>query len=84
MREHVGDQQGAETLYRQAADAGDRNALPNLARIREQAGDQEGAEALARQAADAGETLLTVERWWPYGLDRDGSPTPPWSADSSP
>ncbi|MEU0036995.1 tetratricopeptide repeat protein [Streptomyces sp. NPDC006333] len=84
MREQTGDQEGAEALAREAADAGTPYALYNLARMREQAGDQEGAEALAREAADAGEILLTVERWWPYGLDPDGTPSPSWPAGSTP
>ncbi|WP_326623901.1 MULTISPECIES: hypothetical protein [unclassified Streptomyces] len=84
-REQAGDPEGAEALARQAADAGHPYALYSLARMRQEAGeDPEGAEALARQAADAGETLLTFERWWPYGLDPDGSPTSPWPTDSTP
>ncbi|MBX7554195.1 hypothetical protein ABZX95_40380 [Streptomyces sp. NPDC004232] len=67
LRERVGDREGAETLARQAADAD------------YVAGDQEGAETLYWQAADTGESLLGIEtRRWPYGLDPDGSPTPPW------
>ncbi|MEU2718239.1 tetratricopeptide repeat protein [Streptomyces sp. NPDC007205] len=84
LREQAEDPGGAEALARQAADAGWPYALYSLARMREQAGDQESADALARQAADAGETVLSFQRWWPYGLDPDGSPTPPWPADSSP
>ncbi|MFF8029017.1 hypothetical protein ACFZDJ_49765 [Streptomyces sp. NPDC007896] len=49
-----------------------------MAWIREKAGDQEGAETLYRQAADAGASRLSIDRWWPYGLNPDGSPTPPW------
>ncbi|MFJ6562017.1 tetratricopeptide repeat protein [Streptomyces sp. NPDC091412] len=79
LRQKAGDQEGAEAFCRQAADDGIVGALFNLARMREEAGDREGAEAFFRQAADAGEFHLSIEgRWWPYGLDPNGSPTPPW------
>ncbi len=61
-----GDRDGAETFYRQAADAGGTFARLCLAAmreelclaaIREEAGDRVGAEALAQQAADAGDTF---------------------------
>ncbi|WP_328373754.1 helix-turn-helix domain-containing protein (plasmid) [Streptomyces sp. NBC_00445] len=83
MREKAGDWEGAEILYRQAADHGNTDAFYYLAFMREEAGDREGAETLARQAADHGnpqywgdERLL--RRLWPFGLDPDGRPTPPW------
>ncbi|MQS15969.1 tetratricopeptide repeat protein [Streptomyces kaniharaensis] len=79
MRERAGDREGAESLAWQAADAGDPQVLAVLAEMREQAGDREGAESLYLQAADAGLDLhtSTIDRW-PWGLDPDGSPTPPW------
>ncbi|MFJ3867651.1 hypothetical protein [Streptomyces nigra] len=55
-REEAGDREGAEALYREAADHGSTEALWQLAVIQEEAGDREGAEALARQAADHGST----------------------------
>ncbi|MGW0703035.1 hypothetical protein ACWD0A_27715 [Streptomyces sp. NPDC002867] len=86
MREEAGDREGAETLARQAAGHGNTAALYDLAWMREEAGDREGAETLARQAADHGNAEAQVdydlwealERLWPYGLDPDGTPTPPW------
>ncbi|MFF9819539.1 hypothetical protein [Streptomyces sp. NPDC014006] len=79
MREQAGDWEGAEALYQRAADAGDPSALTMLAWVRKQAGDWEGAEALYRQAADASDSPLgTGGRQWLYGLDPDGSHTPPW------
>ncbi|MFE2302463.1 tetratricopeptide repeat protein [Streptomyces sp. NPDC059445] len=51
----------------------------DLARMREQAGDREAAEFAYRRAADASEYFSQIEtRRWPYGLEPDGSPTPPW------
>ncbi|MEV0487582.1 hypothetical protein AB0I69_44145 [Streptomyces sp. NPDC050508] len=86
MRERAGDREGAEDLYRQAAARGDTDALYLLATLREEAGDREGAETLARQAADRGGTDVpyrpfatsNFNRWWPHGLDPDGTPTSPW------
>ncbi|WP_406430065.1 helix-turn-helix domain-containing protein [Streptomyces sp. NBC_00631] len=117
IRAKAGGLESAETLYRHAADLGDRGALARLTEIRERAGDREGAESLYRQAADQGdrgalyllaseealdwggvENLLQLaknhgdlgthsllirmrerlEKLWPYGLDPDGTPTPPW------
>lgn len=91
-REQDGDQGGAEQPARQAAAAGDTTVWLWLAEAREEKGDREGAERIARQAADAGS--ISVLFWlakirdtaaadretslWPYGLDPDGGPTPPW------
>jgi transcriptional regulator with XRE-family HTH domain/Tfp pilus assembly protein PilF len=82
------ERKGDEAFYRQAADAGDTTALVHLARLREEAGDREGAEAFYHQALDAGNTTALRARsreeaggpegLWPYGLDPDGTPTPPW------
>ncbi|MFC9331281.1 hypothetical protein [Kitasatospora sp. NPDC057015] len=77
-REWAGDRAGAEALARQASEAGEPSVPARLARAREAAGDGEGAEALYRQAADEGRRTFPLTRW-PYGLDPDGSPTPPWS-----
>lgn len=54
-------QHWAERLYRRAADAGDAEALYELAWTRHQAGDQAGAEDLYRRAADAGSGQALVE-----------------------
>lgn len=80
LREWAGDQKGAETFYQQAAATGDLDTLIGLARMRDEAGDREGAETFYRQAADTGELSDDEAKMrWPYGLDPDGSPTPPWS-----
>ncbi|MGI5451423.1 hypothetical protein ACQEVM_37825 [Streptomyces sp. CA-243310] len=87
VRERAGDREGAEALYRQAADQGNTHALHRLAVMREEAGDREGAEALYRRVTDCGfrkeefgksPGSLGIEGLWPYGLDPDGRPTPPW------
>ncbi|WP_316779553.1 hypothetical protein [Streptomyces sasae] len=78
LKEGMGDQKGAEALYRQAADAGSPFALAALARLREAAGDRNGAEALYRQTANAGFAwLVNPASRWPHGLDPNGAPTPP-------
>ncbi|MFF8681149.1 hypothetical protein ACF07F_24855 [Streptomyces sp. NPDC015237] len=86
MRQRAGDREGADALFRQAADHGHPEALGHLAEMREKNRDPEGAEALARQAADRGDsspgrwstTTKLLNRLWPFGLDPDGTPTPPW------
>ncbi|MFJ7201591.1 MULTISPECIES: tetratricopeptide repeat protein [unclassified Streptomyces] len=85
LRERAGDRNSAETLARQAADHGNIDALVRLAELRERAGDRDSAETLARQAADHGAltTRYTLNRLWPYGLDPDGAPTPPWQPSVS-
>ncbi|OJF14497.1 hypothetical protein BG844_09150 [Couchioplanes caeruleus subsp. caeruleus] len=70
LKDRAGDREGAEQLYRQAADRGSTAALEQLARLRERAGDREGAEQLARQAADRGSTVaLDLVALWRH---RDG------------
>ncbi|MDX3523603.1 hypothetical protein [Streptomyces scabiei] len=61
MREAARDHEHAEALAQLAADAGDSNALVELARRREQDGNPEQAEVLARQAAEAGGGNVLVE-----------------------
>ncbi|MFH9244096.1 hypothetical protein ACH4LK_01450 [Streptomyces lydicus] len=73
-----GDRENAETLALKAADRGDPEAPYRLVMMREEAGDQEGAQRLLRQAVDHGGTDEILETLWPYGLDPDGTPTPPW------
>ncbi|WP_328741295.1 hypothetical protein OHA91_39310 (plasmid) [Streptomyces erythrochromogenes] len=77
-REEEGDQETAEELYQQIYEEGDASGLESLAQRRERAGDEAGAADLARLAADAGALSSLALRFWPDGLDPDGSPTPPW------
>ncbi|MFC9734318.1 helix-turn-helix domain-containing protein [Streptomyces roseolus] len=86
LREEAGDRKGAEALLRKAADHDAQSyapyALVRLARLREKVGDLKGAEALYRQAVDHGvsyDAEDTLSRLWPYGLDPDGTSTPPWA-----
>ncbi|WP_229886832.1 helix-turn-helix domain-containing protein [Streptomyces subrutilus] len=92
MMERAGNRDGVNAVVRQAADRGNADTLYRLAEMREQAGDHNGLEALARQFADRGNSRdlyrLAEEngiftRLWPYGLDPDGTPTPPWRAPGS-
>ncbi|MET7695772.1 hypothetical protein ABZT06_49310 [Streptomyces sp. NPDC005483] len=95
MREEAGDRAGAQALARQAADHGHghTDALHRLAMMREEAGNRAGVEALLRQAADHGNARALyplarmtemLRRLWPYGLDPDGTPTPPWQPPWAP
>ncbi|MEV8038828.1 hypothetical protein [Streptomyces sp. NPDC086182] len=85
LREEAGDREGAETLALKAADHGDISALYCLAALREEAGDRKGAETLVLNAADRGraDTRDIVKRLWLYGLEPDGTPTPPWQPSVS-
>ncbi|MFF0001752.1 hypothetical protein [Streptomyces avermitilis] len=78
LREAAGDRESADALARRAADAGDAYALVVLAQLRKKDGDLGSAEALARRAADTGGATPHLGNRWRYGLDPDGSPTPPW------
>ncbi|WP_328737232.1 tetratricopeptide repeat protein [Streptomyces bobili] len=80
MREKSGDMAAARTLLIEAARKGHTNAMVKLARRLEKEGDMEGAETLLRQTADFGDARqFSRSGRWPYGLDPDGTPTPPWS-----
>ncbi|WP_224274458.1 helix-turn-helix domain-containing protein [Streptomyces sp. LS1784] len=80
LREWAGDEKGAERNYQLAAATGDPDILIHLARMRDEAGDQKSAETFYQQAADSGELDSEEARLrWPFGLDADGSPTPPWT-----
>lgn len=86
LREESGDETSAEALYRQDVDtAGGTASMVLLAVMREQAGDTAAAEALLKRALDATTHQITAKDWarskWPYGLDPDGAPTPPWQPD---
>ncbi|MET7604897.1 helix-turn-helix domain-containing protein [Streptomyces avermitilis] len=85
--EEDADPDSAEAHYRWAADHGNIGALLRLAEMREEAGDRDSVEALYRQAANYGTAdilffrsgmRLKLVSLWPYGLDPDGTPTPPW------
>ncbi|WP_405919480.1 hypothetical protein [Streptomyces longwoodensis] len=83
LRRESGDLDGARALALRAADAGYASPLVELARMQEDAGDHDDADSLYRHATDAGEDgeFLSghLRDRWPYGLDPDGTPTPPWS-----
>ncbi|MDX2530479.1 hypothetical protein [Streptomyces europaeiscabiei] len=83
MRRESGDLDGARALALRAAEAGYASSLVELAKMQEEAGDHNDAEFLYRQAIDAGEDGGVLNGYlrdrWPYGLDPDGTPTPPWS-----
>ncbi|WP_405681193.1 hypothetical protein OG859_41290 [Streptomyces sp. NBC_00048] len=82
MREEDGNREEAERPYLIAADYGDYLALDLLGQMREKTGNREEAKRFARQAANTGNTQgwtqQRLNNWWPYGLDPDGTPTPPW------
>ncbi|MFF3604162.1 helix-turn-helix domain-containing protein [Streptomyces sp. NPDC002463] len=87
MRGAAGDWDSAGALARQAVDHGSTHTLVRLLVMRGAAMNREVAEALARQAAEYGVTNDLVclaqlpnalNRLWPYGLNPDGTPTPPW------
>ncbi|MDV9170074.1 helix-turn-helix domain-containing protein [Streptomyces sp. W16] len=60
LRELARDRATAEAFARQLADAGNTFAVKRLAWICEKAGVTEG---------------FRIDKWWPYGLDPDGTPT---------
>ncbi|MET7914105.1 hypothetical protein ABZS98_39050 [Streptomyces avermitilis] len=78
-REKAGDQQGAERLYRAAADAGHTFALTRRARLQEEAEDQQGAERLYRAAANIGHTvaLMRLAEMRVEAGDQQGAELPP-------
>ncbi|GAA0989143.1 hypothetical protein GCM10009555_072470 [Acrocarpospora macrocephala] len=60
IRELLGDEEGAERLYRSAADVADPDALWKLAELRELAGDGAEAERLVRRVADTSHVLWRI------------------------
>ncbi|WP_042804651.1 hypothetical protein [Streptomyces sp. C] len=69
------------------ADHGSTHALVHLLLVRGAATNRDVPEALARRVARHRITNALVRlaqlpnalhRLWPYGLDPDGTPTPPW------
>ena len=77
LRDRAGDRDGAETLYRRAADAGSVEGLAKLAELRERAGDLNGAEDAYQSAADAGSVFASTMRaaLRERAGDRDGAET---------
>ncbi|MGW1931248.1 helix-turn-helix domain-containing protein [Streptomyces sp. NPDC001919] len=74
----------AEAFYRNSAAAGNIYAQVRLAHFLEGTGDRAGAEKIYRQLTDAGSAYEVnlgnwENRWWPYGLDPDGTPSQPWN-----
>ncbi|MFH9355235.1 hypothetical protein [Kitasatospora sp. NPDC017646] len=55
----------------------DPSLLNELAALRTAAGDATGAAELYLNAANAGKLLTTTP--WRYGLEPDGTPSPPWT-----
>ncbi|MFE5860226.1 hypothetical protein ACFQ77_06650 [Streptomyces virginiae] len=85
LREENGNRRDAEDLVRRVAPFDDAYALCQLILLRTERGDRKGAEDLASQSVaegDASEGLLpqALSKLWPYGLNPDGTPTPPWQA----
>ncbi|MET3985239.1 helix-turn-helix domain-containing protein [Streptomyces sp. PvR034] len=81
-RERDGRHADVDGLYREAADTHDYLALDQLLRRYERsAAPAAMIEALCRGVADTGGYALLhdLRSRWPYGLDPDGAPTPPWS-----
>ncbi|MGC5007802.1 hypothetical protein [Streptomyces sp. NBC_00353] len=78
----AGNRKGAEQALLQAGEAGHPQALIKLFLLCKKAGDHTRAEGIVKQALDAatawGGTGKDVFQMWPYGLDPDGTPTPPW------
>lgn len=60
LRELARDREAAKALARQLADAGNTLAVKRLAWICEKAGITDS---------------FRIDKWWPYGLDPDGTPT---------
>ncbi|MFH8663251.1 tetratricopeptide repeat protein [Streptomyces afghaniensis] len=86
-QDRIADRKDAHFIYRHATATGEHQLA--LAKLREKAGNREGVEQLARQAADAGDasplralaaTTMGEEgqRLLRYGLESDGSISPPW------
>ncbi|MFJ3932821.1 MULTISPECIES: hypothetical protein [unclassified Streptomyces] len=67
LRKEAGDGVGAEAVYREAADHGDANPWFYAVSL--------GDGALL---SDADHVRNEITTRWPYGLDPDGTPTPPW------
>ncbi|MBL1110688.1 hypothetical protein JK361_40185, partial [Streptomyces sp. 5-8] len=82
IRSAVGDREGAQTLYRQAAGAGDTRAMIILAQGQDEAGDHEDADFLARRAVEvrAPIVLVFLARARNNAGDHEGAETLAWQA----
>ncbi|MFD4737596.1 tetratricopeptide repeat protein [Streptomyces virginiae] len=80
--QETGDLNAADSLLTQACASDDVYALLKASRLRLEAGNEELSEELLRRAADIGdwgdEVPDEFAAMWPFGLDADGTPTPPW------
>lgn len=77
-RAKAGAMERVEALARRAANVGLTDLLLELAELRGHGGDKRGAETLLRLTANIGVSRPGFWSRWPYGLDPDGTPTPPW------
>ncbi|MEU9348999.1 helix-turn-helix domain-containing protein [Streptomyces sp. NPDC048278] len=82
IRRAVGDLPGAEQALNRADETGHPQALIELFLLLTAAGDDARAEDTVKRALNAGKawggTRRDVFSMWSYGLDPDGTPTPPW------
>ncbi|MFK4206727.1 tetratricopeptide repeat protein [Streptomyces sp. NPDC030920] len=84
LRGAAGDSIAAEALAWEAAGYGYPLALAHLARMAEETGDTAEAESRALLATNAGDVNAirflreTRARFWPHGLEPDGTPSGPW------
>ncbi|MEV7243140.1 helix-turn-helix domain-containing protein [Streptomyces sp. NPDC093248] len=82
IRRAAGDLPGAEQALNRADETGHPQALIELFLLLTAAGDDARAEATVKRALNAGKawggTGRDVFSMWSYGLDPDGTPTPPW------
>ncbi|WP_328764378.1 hypothetical protein [Streptomyces sp. NBC_00272] len=83
IREKAGDLESAVRFLSQASEAGHPFAFDQLIDMLERSGDLAAAERLLAHAADSARLRPVspqpaVYRLWPYGLEPDGTPTPPW------
>ncbi|WP_330300602.1 hypothetical protein [Streptomyces sp. NBC_00503] len=72
----------ADSLLTKVCASDDAYALLKASSLRMEGGDEELSEQLLRRAADIGdwgdEIPDEFAAMWPFGLDADGTPTPPW------
>ncbi|MFF4829709.1 helix-turn-helix domain-containing protein [Streptomyces sp. NPDC001312] len=82
IRRAAGDLPGAEQALNRADETGHPQALIELFLLLTAAGDDARAEDTVKRALNAGKawggTGRDVFSMWSYGLDPDGTPTPPW------
>ncbi|MFF4362830.1 helix-turn-helix domain-containing protein [Streptomyces sp. NPDC001604] len=82
IRRAAGDLPGAEQALNRADETGHPQALIELFLLLTATGEDARAEDTVKRALNAGKawggTGRDVFRMWSYGLDPDGTPTPPW------